>query len=232
MERRIEANGHATTLYLAKPSRGSGTPVLLFHAWWGLNDDVRAFADRLARSGFLVAAPDLYQGTVATSIEEAERISGEMDEDFGDAAALVALDALLGEAGARQAVTIGFSLGAMWAVWLAGIRPEVVASVTYYGAVWGRSGNGTLRLTQSRAPILSHFAANDRYETEEGIAAFEKGCREMGRDLEVHRYPATEHWFAEPSQRTYARGPAALAFDRTIAFLNREPGRLSQAANG
>ena len=39
--------------------------VLLLHAWWGLNDDVRAYATRLRDAGFTVATPDLYGGKVA-----------------------------------------------------------------------------------------------------------------------------------------------------------------------
>ena len=46
--------------YLAIPPSGTGGPVLVLHAWWGLNDAMRAFSTRLAESGFLVFAPDLY----------------------------------------------------------------------------------------------------------------------------------------------------------------------------
>ena len=31
--------------------------VLLLHAWWGLTDDVSAYAERLAGEGFAVRAP-------------------------------------------------------------------------------------------------------------------------------------------------------------------------------
>ena len=42
--------------------------VLLLHAWWGLNDDVRAYAERLRGESYLTEVPDLYHGRVATTI--------------------------------------------------------------------------------------------------------------------------------------------------------------------
>jgi dienelactone hydrolase len=43
--------------YLAIPPGGEGSPVLVLHAWWGLNDTTRRFCARLAESGFVAFAP-------------------------------------------------------------------------------------------------------------------------------------------------------------------------------
>jgi carboxymethylenebutenolidase len=36
-----------------------------------------------------------------------------------------------------------------------------------------------------------------------------------------HHYAATGHWFAEPSRDAYRPEAADLAFERTLAFLER-----------
>ena len=61
--------------YLAAPPGGSGEGVLVLHAWWGLNDTIKAFCKRLADQGFLAYAPDLYHGKVADTIDGAESLA-------------------------------------------------------------------------------------------------------------------------------------------------------------
>ena len=59
--------------FLAVPSTGKSPGVLVLHAWWGLNDTIKAFCTRLAESGFVAFAPDLYHGKVADNIADAGR---------------------------------------------------------------------------------------------------------------------------------------------------------------
>jgi dienelactone hydrolase len=61
--------------FLAVPPTGKGSGVLVLHAWWGLNDTMRAFCTRLAEAGFVAFAPDLYHGKVTDTIAGAETLS-------------------------------------------------------------------------------------------------------------------------------------------------------------
>jgi carboxymethylenebutenolidase len=204
-------------LHRAIPSERAVAGVLVLHPWWGLNDDTRAYADRLAEVGFAAVAPDLYDGAIATTIEEADRLSTALNEDAADAIALAAVDVLgeaLGDPSLRFGA-IGFSMGAAWALWLPVHRPEIMASVTYYGTLDGPA------LTRARVPVLGHFAETDEYEPEEGVIAFERSLRTAGRGVEIHRYQGVGHWFAEPSRDAYDAEAADQAFERTVTFLRR-----------
>jgi carboxymethylenebutenolidase len=199
------------------PVQRAAAGVVVLHPWWGLNDDVTAYADRLAEAGFAAVAPDMYDGRVVSTIEEAEALSEALNEDAADAIALAAVDELgetIGDPSARMA-TIGFSMGGAWALWLPSLRPEVTATVVYYGSMLGPS------LTRARAPVLGHFAETDQFESEETLAEFERTLRVAGREVTIHRYAGAGHWFAEPSRDAYVPEAAALAFDRTVAFLRR-----------
>ena len=210
---------HTTRLYTAGQP-GAGRPgVIVFHAWWGLVGDVVAYADRLAASGFAVVAPDLYGGPTASTIEEAEQLSSELDEGAADLIALASVDWLAGRLGpTARLAAVGFSLGAAWSMWSPAQRDRLAASVVYYGTLEGPS------LTRATVPVLGHFAEADPYEPDEGVAAFETTLRSAGRDVAIHRYPGTGHWFAEPSRDAYSPPAAELAFTRTVAFLERQLG--------
>jgi carboxymethylenebutenolidase len=219
--RQLKIGHRVSTMHLALPASPAAevasAGVVVLHPWWGLNDDVIAFTDRLAEAGFVAGAPDLFAGRVAATIPEAEGLSDSVDEDVADAFVLAAVDevgAVIGDPTARLGV-VGFSFGAAWALWLPAQRPEVAATVIYYGTMEGPS------LTRARTPVLGHFAENDPYETDEGLAALESTLRTANRDVELHRYPGTGHWFAEPSKEAYVPAAAELAFDRTVDFLRK-----------
>lgn len=213
-----------STIHFASSTHGGSAAtrtktsgVIVLHPWWGLNADILGFADRLSERGFEVAAPDLFDGQVATTIEDADRISQAVNEDIADARVLETVDLLLDRIGdlSGRIGTVGFSFGGAWAMWLPAQRPEVVASVIYYGSITGPS------LARARTPVLGHFAETDPYESAEGVAQFEQTLRSAGRDVEIDVYPGTGHWFAEPSNAAYNPEAADLAFERTVAFLDR-----------
>jgi carboxymethylenebutenolidase len=212
----IEAGGTTSRLYVTGEVDPGAPGVALFHAWWGLNDDLVAYADRLAAAGFAVVAPDMFGGQVASTIEEADRLSGAVDEAACDTIALAAVDHLLDRLGPTSKVAaLGFSFGGAWSLWSPAERDRLLASVVYYGSMTGPS------LARSSVPVLGHFAESDPYETDEGIKEFEDALRSAGRDVVIHRYPGTGHWFAEPSRDAYRPDAADLAFERTVAFLGR-----------
>lgn len=212
----IEAGGTTPRAYSAGDLEPGAPGVVLFHAWWGLNDDIVAYADRLAAAGFAVVAPDMFGGQVASTIDDADRLSGAADEAACDAIALAAVDHLVGRLGsASKVAALGFSFGAAWSMWSPAERDRVVASVVYYGSMSGPS------LSRASVPVLGHFAETDPYETDEGITEFEDALRSAGRDVVIHRYPGTGHWFAEPSRDAYRADAADFAFERTVDFLGR-----------
>jgi carboxymethylenebutenolidase len=212
-----------TRLYVAGADQPGSAGVVVFHPWWGLNDDVVAYADRLAGAGFAVVAPDMFGGQVATTIEGAQELAGGADEEAINVIALAAIDHLasrLDEAATLAAV--GFSFGAHWAIWSPVERERVIASVLYYGTT------GDF-LTATSTPVMGHFAESDPYESDEWVDEFAGELRSAGRDVWIHRYLGTGHWFAEPSRDAWRPDAADLAFERTVAFLHEHLGRGTPA---
>src|SRR5690349_3385373 len=74
----FSAEGVSGKGYLVSPEKARGK-ILVLHAWWGLNDFFKSFADRLGSQGFVALAPDLYDGPVAKSVEEAKALHSKAD---------------------------------------------------------------------------------------------------------------------------------------------------------
>jgi len=206
--------------YLAIPRSGGGPGVLVLHAWWGLNDTMKEVCDRLAESGFVAFAPDLYHGKVADNIADAETLGKALDTNHLQAKADIAdatmfLNERVGQADRGLAV-IGFSLGAYYALDLAADDPEHIRSVViFYGTGGGDYSN-------SRAAYLGHFAENDEFEPQSNIDNLEESLRRAGCPVTFYRYRRTGHWFFEPDRsQAYNQTAASLAWDRTLAFLKR-----------
>src|SRR5437764_12941437 len=77
----FQADGRTISAYLAIPEHGSGPGVLVLHAWWGLTEPFRQVCDRLAESGFVALAPDLYRGKTAATVEEAQALGAALNQD-------------------------------------------------------------------------------------------------------------------------------------------------------
>jgi carboxymethylenebutenolidase len=204
--------------YLAYPSTGRGSPVLVLHAWWGLNDTIKAFCDRLAEAGFVVFAPDLYHGKVVDTIAEAEKMSNTLDDNHARSDIAGAVSFLNQRAGQNDhgLAVIGFSLGAYLALELTVTAPELVRSVVvFYGTYMGD-------FNKTQAHYLGHFAETDQFESLSDVNNLEETLKQAGRPVTFYHYKDTGHWFFEPDRPdAYHQAAADLAWDRTIAFLNR-----------
>jgi carboxymethylenebutenolidase len=195
------------------PPQGKGPGVLVAHPWWGLNRTIRDYGAALARQGFVVALPDLFDGAVTADPAEAETLV-----DANWPAAVGKLTTALGELGRHPAVTqpglgaVGFSFGGFQLLRLIGPEaPNLRALVAYYAAYVGNFNTGSTK-------VLAHFAESDAFDGPEeqrdmadALAAADAGVTLM--------HAGTRHWFAEADRPEYDKAAADLALGETVAFL-------------
>lgn len=226
------AGDRVVTGYMARPSATSGKGVLVLHPWWGLTEFIRGLCDRLAGEGFVAFAPDLYDGRIATTIAQAEELSGSLDFEATIPVVLGAVDYLRGQTAVPETAVsdskiavIGLSMGAAWALWLAAeSRPDDVTAVVLFYGNW--PGFGRDAFAKTNAAFLGHFAANDPYEEPEGIEETRREIEAAGREATFHTYPGTGHWFFENNRPdAYVPAAAVLAWERTATFLKERLNR-------
>ncbi len=204
--------------FLAAPPAGNGQGILVLHAWWGLNDTIKAFCTRLALEGFTAFAPDLYHGLAADTIPGAEALAKALNSNYHQSRVDIAdavqfLNERAGQGG-RGLDVIGFSLGANYALDLAADTETLRSVVLFYG-----TGGGDF--SGSRAAYLGHFAEKDEYEPQSEVDGLEETLKRAGRPVTFYRYSGAGHWFFEPDRPAYDPAAAGLAWERTLAFLKR-----------
>ena len=192
--------------------------VIMIHEWWGLNDNIRAMADRLAGEGYIVFAVDLFNGQVANSPGEARVLMMQAVEnpEASNQNIRAAFQFVSETAGAPRIGAIGWCFGGGWSLNTARLFPEELdASVIYYGQVT----DDEEALRPIGAPILGLFAAEDTGIKVESVKAFEAALQRLRKNHEVHIYPGVGHAFANPTGTNYNAVAAEDAWRRTLDFL-------------
>ena len=194
--------------------------LIVIHEWWGLNEGVRAMADRLAGAGYTVLAVDLFGGRTTLDPNEARSFMLEVVEDpeLANENLRQAYGFLREVAGAERVGVLGWCFGGGWSLNTALLfLDELEAAVIYYGQVTDNED----KLEPLNVPILGLFGENDRGITVDTVRAFEQALENLGKDYEIEIYPNVGHAFANPSGNNYNPQIAEMAWSRTLDFLAR-----------
>ena len=207
--------GKTSTAYVARPK---GTPhggLLAVHEWWGLNDWVKADADRYAAQGYLVLAVDLFGGTVVTSAEQAEKLMAGLDQAAATEVEVAGIDWLAQALPGKKIATIGWSMGGGQSLNASLASPgKVSGTVIYYGL----PVTDVNLLRKLNGPVLGIWAKRDGWVTPEKVAAFDLALKDAGIKHEFRSYDA-DHAFASPSGGRYNAAAAQDANEATRRFL-------------
>ena len=225
----IAAPGGPLPGYLARPQAPPPVPaVLVVHEAFGLTDEIRAHADRLAAAGYLALAPDLYAWgltirCVAATMVALSRRTGRAFDDLEGARAWLA-----GHEDSTGAVGIvGFCMGGGLALTCAP-RGGYAAAAPNYGEVPSNAEHALRGI----CPVVASFGSRDRYlrgHAKRLTAALEA----LGVPHDVKEYQGNTHGFMNPHSGLipkltgrllpieYDPEAAEDAWARILAFFDR-----------
>ena len=210
--------------YLVGGERGAAPGVVVIQEWWGLNDQIRGVADKLAKAGYRALVPDLYRGKLALEANEAEHLMHELD--FGTAAGQDVRGAVqyLKATGSPKVGVTGFCMGGALTLLAAVNVPEADAFVVWYGY----PPLEYIDATRIRAPLMGHWASEDSVFPITAVQALENKLRDANVAFEFYRYQA-KHAFANETADSkglayleHNAAAAALAWQRTMEFFSKQ----------
>jgi carboxymethylenebutenolidase len=218
-------DGKSVNGYLAEPAAGSKAPAMVvIQEWWGMNDQIKGVAEKLAKAGYRALVPDLYRGKQALDANEAKHLMEGLN--FGDAAGQDVRGAVqyLKASGSAKVGVTGFCMGGALTVLSAVNVPEMDAGVIWYGY----PPLQYVDASKIKAPLLGHWATQDQAFAISGVDELEKKLREAHVKFEFHRYNC-KHAFANETadqkkldMLKYDPKAAEQAWKRTMDFLAKQ----------
>jgi len=209
-------DGATRAAYLARPaSAPSGVGLVIAHELWGVDAPMRDLAERCASLGHVALVPDLFQGRLPQNVPEGLAVMASLDMNDTVTQDLAGACALLAREGLRLGV-LGLCFGGALAIAAATRIRELAAAVCFYGV----PDPALFDPAQIRIPILGHFARRDGWCTPEKVDALEERLVAGKVDRTIYRYDA-DHAFMNPTGPGYDEATAAIAWQRTIEFIDQ-----------
>ena len=202
--------------YLVKPVTDGEYPgIIMIHEWWGLNDNIKQMAEKLASHGYVVFAVDLYDGQVATTADEARHLRTSFEQSYWTENMNTAVSYLKENHSPSSLGSIGWCFGGAQSLNLALNNEDMDATVIYYGQLV----TDTEELSKINWPILGIFAELDNGIPPETVNEFEMSLDEVGIQNDITIYPGVNHAFANPSGDRYAPEESKDAWQKTLKFF-------------
>lgn len=211
------ADGHTFDCWMVSAQGEQRGGLVILQEIFGVTDQLKGVADRYAREGYNVAVPALFdrqQRGAVIPFDQGPRgrdlmLAADLEQVIADVDAAVGA---LSEKGGKVAV-MGFCWGGGLALRAAQVL-DIAGGIAFYGTRLPQYLDRPLK-----APLLGHFGKTDDHVPAEML----DDARAYLPDMEVYLYDAG-HAFANDARPAYVAEAAALANERSLAFLREHVG--------
>ena len=217
------ADGGSFKGYLASSDAPPRPGIVLIQEIFGVNEAMRRAADTFSGAGYNVLVPDLFWrmepgielGYNEADFAKARDYMGRFDVDQGIKDIGTAAETLRGQESCDGKIAaLGFCLGGRLA-YLSAARLDIDAAVSFYGV---RIHEHLDEAGNVSCPMLLHFAELDQSVPIETVGPIRDAFTGR-RDVEIHIYPGAGHGFFNRPRDVFNEEQAAIAYDRTLKFL-------------
>lgn len=208
------SDGHRLSAWSAEPVGEPKGGIVVLHAVYGATGHMGDVCARWAAAGYRAIAPALFDRLGRGIVHPYDRPNDGVASYAALTETQVYTDILAATAAAGPAGRVaisGFCTGGSWA-WRASARFIFPAQVNFYG-----SHIPALVDLVPQCPTILHYGAEDPLAPRPAIETI----RARHPAVELHVYPGAHHAFENVEQATYDAKAADLAWQRSIAFMDR-----------
>lgn len=191
--------------FLGKPNSElkNKAGVLILPAWMGIDDHAKESASKLAELGYYTFVADVYGvGNMPTNYSEAGQKAGYYKKNIQEYQKRIALalEQLIQQgANPNEIVVMGYCFGGTGAIEAARTNMNVKGIVSFHGGL-GRDEARTIETITPKVLVL--HGADDPYESEAEIKAFQNEMRTAKADWQMVYYANAVHSFTDKNAGT------------------------------
>ena len=234
--RKLEQNQDGIAGWIAHPdSAGRHPGAMMVHHAPGLTGDYKFHAAALARLGFSVLVPGVYN-MLGVAGDHHHSMGAEIQAKHGDADFLAVLDTAWNwlrarpDTDPRRTALIGHCLGGRLGIPFAADHPELAALVLFYATIRDeertpmrpRHSFDTARLV--KCPTLVFYGGNDRLTSNTIQLKLWQSFLDGATPLESHFFAHGLHGFANHDSEGYQPDLAEISTALMTGFLQRTLG--------
>jgi dienelactone hydrolase len=179
--------------------RGPRPAIVVVHEWWGLNDYPKMRARKLAESGYIALAADVFgNGKIAANPTEAQNLTGPFYKD--PKLSKTRLDAAIRklkeypQTDPNNIAAIGYCFGGYVVLNAAKLGTDIKGVVSFHGGLGGAPVNKSLLKTK----ILVCAGGSDKFVPQKDVESFKHSLDSIGADNTFKIYPNAAHAFTNP----------------------------------
>jgi carboxymethylenebutenolidase len=220
--------------YRAMPAGGGPFPVaLVVQEIFGVHEHIKDLCRRLAKSGYLAVAPELYarQGDVSRMKDIQEILSTVVSkvpdaQVMGDLDAAAAWAAGTGEGDISRLAVTGFCWGGRITWLYAAHNPKVKAGAAWYGRLVGQTGDlapaNPIDLASAlTVPVLGLYGGADQGIPLDTVEKMRAALAAGNSGSEIVVYREAPHGFNADYRPSYRKDAATDGWTRMLAWFKR-----------
>jgi len=207
-----------SSVFISRPiKKGMYPGILVIQGIWGLADQLKGVTARLAREGYVAAAPDLFDGEIVSSIEEGKKIKGNFKEQkfLGDLKGAIKYLKGLSYVKPDKIGAVGFCMGGYLSLLIA-CHQKISGCISFYG-----DNPKPVAIVKSiSCPFLGLYGGKDPRIPESSIKELKGALMKYRKNFDIRVYPEAAHSFFDETSPNYRAGDAVDAWKRTLAFFS------------
>jgi carboxymethylenebutenolidase len=226
-------------VFTAQPNDEKKYPgLIIIHEIFGLDEHIKDLAQRFARQGLRVWAPDLFwqaaeSGLDRTNLDQMRQFFFSLE----DSLLITLMEAVLQNARQNPSViadkigAVGYCMGGALAFMLAGSSKNLAFVIDYYGRVLYPETSDKKPISPIdyaagiTCPVLALFSGIDPIIPIEQIKLFEERLVDNNISHELKIYKDAEHAFFNDRREHYNREAAEDAWALSLAFITKHTGQ-------